>query len=140
MSGRARSTAVYAVFDASVFVRAIVPLEASALGWVRRAIGREVSTSVPDLVFAEVGNALWAHARDATITLDGAFQRLAFVLRIPLEVRAIESLVEPAVGVASMRGLSVYDACYAVLAEAEDAVLVTADRALAAAVSRAELI
>jgi predicted nucleic acid-binding protein len=131
---------VYAVFDASVFVRAIVPLESSALGWVRRAIGREVSTSVPDLVFAEVGNALWAHARDATITLDGALQRLAFVLRMPLEVRAIENLVEPAVGVASERGLTVYDACYAVLAEAEDAVLVTADQRLAAAVPRAELI
>jgi predicted nucleic acid-binding protein len=131
---------VYAVFDASVFVRAIVPLEASALGWIRRAIGREVSTSVPDLVFAEVGNALWSHARDATITLDGALQRLAFVLRMPLEVRAIQSLAEPAVAVASSRGLTVYDACYAVLAEAEDAVLVTADQRLAAAVPRAQLI
>jgi predicted nucleic acid-binding protein len=135
-----RSTAVYAVFDASVFVRAIVPLEASALDWVRRAIGREVSVSVPELVFAEVGNALCGYTREATITLDGALRRLAFVLRMPLEVRGIESVVEPATGFAISRGLTVYDACYAVLAEAGDAVLVTADQGLAAAVRRAELI
>jgi predicted nucleic acid-binding protein len=137
---RERSTAVYAVFDASVFVRAIVPLEASALGWVQRAIGREVSVSVPNLVFAEVGNALCAYARETTITLDGALRRLAFVVRMPLEIRELENLVGPAVGVATSRGLTVYDACYAVLAEADDAVLVTADRGLAAAVAQAELI
>ena len=49
-------------------------------------------------------------------------------------------LAEPAVGFAISQGLSVYDACYAVLAEAEDAVLVTADRRLAAAATRAELV
>jgi predicted nucleic acid-binding protein len=131
---------VYAVFDASVFVRAIVPLEASAVEWVRRAIGREVSVSVPELVFAEVGNALCGYAKEATITLDGALRRLAFVLRMPLEVREIAGVVEPATGFAVSRGLTVCDACYAVLAEAEDAVLVTADRGLAAAVPRAEVI
>jgi predicted nucleic acid-binding protein len=131
---------VYAVFDASVFVRAIVPLEASALDWVRRAIRREVSVSVPELVFAEVGNALCGYAREATITLEGALQRLAFVLRMPLEVRGLETVVEPATVFATSRGLTVYDACYAVLAQAEDAVLVTADRGLADAVRRAELV
>lgn len=131
---------MYAVFDASVFVRAVVPLEASALEWVRRAIGQEVSVAVPALVFAEVGNALCTYVRDRTITLDGALKRLAFVLRMPLEVREVESLAEMAVGAAIKQGLTVYDACYAVLAEAEGAVLVTADRRLAAAVTRAELL
>jgi predicted nucleic acid-binding protein len=42
--------------------------------------------------------------------------------------------------VARERELSIYDACYAVLAEGEDAVLVTADRRLAAAATRAELV
>lgn len=131
---------MYAVFDASVFVRAVVPVEPSALEWVRRAIAQEVSIAVPTLVFAEVGNALCSYARETTITLDGALRRLAFVVRMPLEVRELQDLVEPAVGVAISRGLTVYDACYAVLAEAEDAVLVTADRRLAAAVPRAELV
>jgi predicted nucleic acid-binding protein len=101
---------------------------------------REISVAVPDLVFAEVGNVLSRYTRDATLSLDGALRRVSLVLRIPLEVRELRILIAPAVGVASSRGLSVYDACYAVLAEAQDAVLVTADRRLAAAVARAELV
>jgi predicted nucleic acid-binding protein len=131
---------VYAVFDASVFVRAIVPAGASAAEWVRRAIDEEISVAVPDLVFAEVGNALCTYAREKTITLEGALGRLAFVLHMPLEVRAIANLAEAAAAAAITRRLSVYDACYAVLAEAEDAVLVTADERLATAVRRAELV
>lgn len=129
-----------AVFDASVFVRAVVLREASALEWVRRAMGKELSVAVPDLVFAEIGNALGVYVRDSTLTLDGALKRVALIRRIPLEERDLRILVEPAVGFAISRGLSVYDACYAVLAEAEDAVLVTADRRLAAVVNRAELV
>jgi predicted nucleic acid-binding protein len=140
MSGRAKSTGEYAVFDASVFVLATVRRERAAIEWIRRAMQREVAVSVPDLVFAEIGNALCLYAGTETLTLSGAVRRVHFVRRLPLEVRAIETLVEPAAGVAVSRGLSVYDACYAVLAEAADAVLVTADQVLAAAVPKAELI
>jgi predicted nucleic acid-binding protein len=140
MSGRVRSTGAYAVFDASVFVRATAHLERPALEWIRRAIQGDVVVSVPELVFAEVGNALCLYVRTATLTLSGALGRISLMRRIPLEIRAIETLVGPAVGLAVHRGLSVYDACYAVLAEAEGAVLVTADSRLAAAVPRAELI
>ena len=140
MSARASSTGAYAVFDASVFVRAVVRRETPAVEWVRRAMRREIAVSVPDLVFPEVGNALCLYAREATLTLGGALRRVAFVRRLPLEVREHQTLIEAAVGLAITRGLTVYDACYAVLAEAEDAVLVTADRGLAAAVARAELV
>jgi|Tabmets5t2r1_1033131.scaffolds.fasta_scaffold04008_3 predicted nucleic acid-binding protein len=140
MNARVRSTGASAVFDASVFVRATVRLERPAIEWIRRAMQREVVVSVPDLVFPEVGNALRFYVRDATLTLSGALRRVRFVRRIPLEVRGIETLVEPAVGLAVSRGLTVYDACYAVLAEAEGAVLITADNDLATAVTRAELI
>jgi predicted nucleic acid-binding protein len=131
---------VFAVFDASVFVRTLVQRDAAAVEWVRRAMRKEVTVAVPDLVFAEIANALGLYVRDSTLTLDGAVRRVALVLRVPLEVRSLEVIVAPAVGVAASRGLSVYDACYAVLAEAEKAVLVTADRRLADAVTRAELI
>jgi predicted nucleic acid-binding protein len=140
MSARASSTGVFAVFDASVFVRAVVQLETPALEWVRRALRREVVVAVPELVFAEFGNALCLYARDTTLSLSGAVRRVAIMRRLPLEVRGHEGLIAPAVGLAISRGLTVYDACYAVLAEAEDAVLVTADRGLAAAVRRAELV
>jgi predicted nucleic acid-binding protein len=140
MNALARSTGVYAVYDASVFVRAVVRRETPAVEWLRRAMRREVVVTVPDLVFVEVGNALCVYARHATLTLAGALRRAAFVRRLPLEVRGHQALIEPAVGVAISRGLTAYDACYAVLAEAEDAVLVTADRRLAAAVSQAEVV
>jgi len=42
--------------------------------------------------------------------------------------------------VALERGLSVYDACYAVAAEVERALLVTADRQLAEAATSSELL
>jgi predicted nucleic acid-binding protein len=140
MTARARSTGEYAVFDASVFVRAVARRETPALEWVRRALRREVVVSVPDLVFPEVGNALCLYVRDSKLTLGGALRRVAIVRRLPLEVRGHDALIQPAVGVAISRGLTVYDACYAVLAEAEGAVLVTADRGLAAAVARSELV
>ena len=49
-------------------------------------------------------------------------------------------IVAEALVTAASRDLSVYDACYAVVAEANDAPLVTADRKLAAACARAELL
>ncbi len=103
-------------------------------------MAQEISVGVPDLVFAEVGNALCGYARDTKLTLAGAMRRVDFVARMPLDVREHRTLVGAAVGLAFSRGLSVYDACYAVLAEVEDAVLVTADRRLAEAVTRSELV
>lgn len=127
-----------AIFDASVFVRALADGDRSALEWIRRAI-REVEVTVPDLVFAEVGIALALCVRTARLPDDGALKRLEFTLQVPRRVVQARELAPAALGLAVSRELSVYDACYAVLAEAEDAVLVTADRRLASAVSRAEL-
>ena len=128
-----------AIFDASVFVRALVDREASAAQWIDRAVG-ELVVSVPSLVFAEVANALAVYVRAARLSEEGALARLELALRVPQHVVEIGTLAPAALGVAISRRLSVYDACYAVLADAEDAVLVTADQRLAAAVTRAELI
>ena len=128
-----------ATFDASVFVRALVDGEPSAANWLDRAFD-DVEVSVPSLVFAEVGNALAGYVRSASLSRQGAQERLDLVLGLPHRVSDVAELVPAALGVSVARGLSVYDACYAVLAEAEDAVLVTADRRLAAAVKRAELV
>ena len=65
---------------------------------------------------------------------------LGAALRLPITLRSHQDLALPAFDVALDRGLSVYDASYVVLAEALDAILVTADRTLASAAPEAELI
>jgi predicted nucleic acid-binding protein len=128
-----------AIFDASVFVRALVDGDEAATQWMARAV-REVEVSVPSLVFAEIGNALAGYVRTGRLSREGASKRLDLAVRLPQNVRDLATIVPSALSIAVGRGLSVYDACYAVLADAEDAVLVTADQRLAAAVTRAELI
>ncbi len=128
-----------AIFDASVFVRALADGDEAATQWMARAV-REVEVSVPSLVFAEVGNALAGYVRAGRLSRDGASQRLDLALRLPHHVRDLATIVPAALTIAVGKGLSVYDACYVVLADAEDAVLVTADQRLAAAVKRAELV
>ncbi len=62
------------------------------------------------------------------------------LVRIPVAVVSTKELVRDAAAIASARRLSLYDACYVALAEANDAVLVTADRKLAGACARSELL
>ena len=79
-------------------------------------------------------------ARAGRVTERTASQVLAFTLAAPVRVVSVLELVVPALAVASARSLSVYDACYVVLAEATDSTLVTADRRLATATANAHLL
>lgn len=128
-----------AIFDASVFVRALVEREPRAEEWIDRAFG-ELEVSVPSLLFAEVANALAGYVRSGELSASAADARLEITLRLPHAVTDVRELAPAALRVAVARGLSVYDACYVVLAEGQDAPLVTADRRLGAAVERAELL
>jgi predicted nucleic acid-binding protein len=67
-------------------------------------------------------------------------ESFAYASRLQLEIRPLRGLAGPALDCALSRGLSAYEACYVVLAESLGATLVTADRSIAAAVERAELI
>lgn len=129
-----------AVLDANVVVRALVDEDEKPAGWVARVDDIGFVASAPDLIFAEVGQALLGYLKSGHLSMGKAREHLDFVCALPLYVRPTQELVATAVEVAWDRQLSVYDACYAVLAEVEDAVLVTGDRRLAAAVSRAELV
>jgi predicted nucleic acid-binding protein len=129
-----------AIFDASVAVRALVDEHVAARDWLQRLDSREVEVSVPDLIFAEVGNALAVHVRVSGLGPEGAVARLEFLRRLPFDVRPLEVIAAPALVLALERDLSVYDACYAVLADIEAATLVTADARLARKTAGAELI
>jgi predicted nucleic acid-binding protein len=131
---------VHAVLDANVVVRALVDEDEKPAEWVARVEDVSFVASAPELIFAEVGQALLGYLKRGHLGMGKVREQLDFVCALPLHVRPTRELVASAVELANDRQLSVYDACYAVLAEAEDAVLVTGDRRLAAAVSRAELV
>jgi predicted nucleic acid-binding protein len=131
--------AVKAVFDASVFVRAGAYRSTEARTWTAR-IGKPLRVVVPDLVWLEIANALKRRVTVAGMAEAHADAILTTTRRFPLEIRGLADLAQPALAASLAQGLSVYDAAYLVLAEALDATLVTADRRLAEAASRAELI
>jgi len=128
------------VLDASVLVRAAVQATTQARAWLQSIDDVELDGHVPDLVFAEVASALAQYVRAETMTAADAAAVLDALAALPLRTHPLRELAPAALAHALETGLSVYDCCYAVLAEALDANLVTADRRLAAAVRRAELL
>jgi len=115
---------------------------------VRALIGRDraaqerLQTRVawPTHLYVEVTHVLLRLRRNDRISHARAYTAITALLAFPAEAHPVESLVRGAWNVSLARRLSVYDACYVVLAEALDAPLVTADRRLAAATPNAVLL
>lgn len=128
------------VFDASALVRATVAKSPEALGWVGRTENGEVVAHAPDLLFAELANSLLGYVRAGDFPVTVAHERIDLVRSLPLTIRPTAELAGAALTLALALGLSAYDACYAALAEAAAATLVTADGGLAAAYPRSLLL
>jgi predicted nucleic acid-binding protein len=133
-------TSAPVAFDASAIVRA-------AFGESERALARVASVErgdsegvAPDLLWLELANAFAGYVRHGRLSLEQGRRAMSDVLRLPLRTTPSRDLAAASLAVALQRGLSVYDACYAVVAEVEQAVLVTADRQLADAVPSSELV
>jgi predicted nucleic acid-binding protein len=133
-------TAANAVLDATVFVRSAVQRSTDARKWLDALEAEELDGHVPELVYAEVGNSLLKYVRADKMAVGDAVAALQTVVALPLQSHRLGKLAPSALALAVETGLSVYDCCYAVLAESLDAPLVTADRRLAAAVPLAELL
>lgn len=129
-----------AAFDANVIVRALVDGASDAVEWIESLRDRTVRAIAPDLIYAETSHALVRHIRTGNLGLPDAVGLLTAVTAFPLEVRESRALCGIALPLAVAAGLTGYDAQYLALAEAEDAVLVTADKALAAAATRSVLL
>jgi predicted nucleic acid-binding protein len=128
------------VLDASAVVRGLLRAGETAAEVVDRVLAGEAVASAPDIVVAEVTNALamYVHAERWPVT--AARERLETFLSWPLALHDSGPAAGAALEVAVERGLSAYDAFYAVIAEALEIPLVTADRGLAAAVPGALLV
>jgi predicted nucleic acid-binding protein len=129
-----------AVVDANVFVRATVESDSEAQSWLDAVDVGRVEAFVPDLVYAEVANAVVRYVRAGEVDGDLAIELLSGIHQIPVLPRPNRSLFGFAFAIAMRENLTAYDAHYLALAEAEDAVLVTADRDLAAAATRGVLL
>jgi predicted nucleic acid-binding protein len=94
----------------------------------------------PELLAIEVASALLKYVRAGSLAAADAGDLVDELLRSPLELRPLKPLARAALEAAGRLGISVYDASYLVLAEREKAVLLTADRRLAAVAGRAQLV
>ncbi len=129
-----------AVFDASALLRALLAQSEPARDWTRRLETGEVVGLAPDLIWAETAHALRRAIRASITTERVAAAALANLLALPIRSTPVRSVAAAAFARSGSAGVTVYDACYLVLADAADAVLVTADSRLAEAASRPVLI
>jgi predicted nucleic acid-binding protein len=128
-----------AVLDASVVVRGFTSA-GSANELLRDVIRRATFAHAPDLLVAEVANALTIMVRTQRSSLEATQSQLRLLDATPIELHPGMTLAPGALELAATTGLSAYDAFYAVLASALDVPLVTADRRLAAAVPNTLLV
>ena len=130
-----------AVLDTSAILRGTSPdPERAASAWLDEVMAGRWRGLAPDLIRLELANALSLQARIDPLGADDVREWLALALSVPLELTASNELVLDAFELSVGSSLSVYAACYAVLAEAHRAILVTADRRLAAAYPRSALL
>lgn len=128
------------VVDASVVVRGLLDEAAEAAQIVDDVARGIFAAHAPDLITAEVANALRNVVATGDWPIARAQERLATFLRLPLVGASSRQLASEALALAVDRGLSGYDALYAALAEALEIPLVTADRRLADAVPGSQLV
>ena len=128
------------VLDASVAVRGLLRGEGRAVELADGIATGATAAHAPDLIVPEVTNALRMEINAERWPVEAAQERLDALLAWPISLQPCGPLAGSALEAAATRGISAYDAFYAVLAEAIGAPLVTADRRLADAVGQVILL
>jgi predicted nucleic acid-binding protein len=121
-------------------VRAALGESERALDWIAAVAAGDSDGVAPDLLWLEVANAFAGYVRHGRLSPEQGRRALESTLRLPLRTTPSAQLAAASFAVALERGLSVYDAGFAVVAEVEQALLVTADGQLAEATSSSELL
>ena len=128
-----------AVVDASAVVRGLTTEGEAADLLDQVAVGATVGHA-PDLIVAGVSSALALAVRTERRSLEDAQSLFELLAASPIELHSTAPLASAAIALAATSELSAYDSFYAVLAQALEVPLVTADRRLAAAVPGAVLV
>lgn len=121
------------VLDASVAVKWCVPeADSATAGWYLDEFrAQRLSFLAPDVLPAEVGNALWkSSVLRNHLSLDLAQKSFNFFLELPIELRPSTDFAARAFDVAQRFQCPFYDALYLTLAVEEKCELLTADTAL----------
>ena len=129
-------TVTAAVCDASVLFKLVIAEPESEKA---EALVNSVRVFVPEFVFLEVGNALWARVNRGAMTAEEAARLLARLLDLGFEVRSIGELARRALILGTMARHPIYDCAYLALAEALGIPLVTADQRFLTALRRLTL-
>ena len=109
------TSATRAVLDANVYLRSAVDKSDSARDWTEK-LGRTIVGHAPDLLWAELTNALRGYVAAALIDRASAQEAIELTKRLPIELHSARDLAEKALDAALAHGLSAYDGCYLVLA------------------------
>ena len=124
------------VLDASVGVKLVgldETLVAEGLQVIEMVRGEPDVWASPDIFDLECANAMAKASRLAGLTADEALEGLTLLRELPQVRVETARLIPGALSLALSVGLSVYDACYVVLAQLLGLPLVTADERLASA-------
>lgn len=116
------------VVDASVAVKWLVPEVHTKAA--EQLLDPAHVLLAPDLLYTEVGNALWKRVQRRELRLEEAPLVLAVLHQFPLDVTPTQILVGAALELALQTGCTVYDGVYLALAVHDDCLLVTADSRL----------
>ena len=113
------------VVDASVVIKWFVPeIHSDA---ARRLLATMHQFLSPDLMFPEVGNAIWKKVRRGELTAEEGQRLAADISSIAVETVSTRGLMIDAQALAITTGLTVYDAMYLALAIRLKTELITAD-------------
>jgi predicted nucleic acid-binding protein len=113
------------VVDASIAVKWLLP-EAHTDA-ARRTLSGDHELLAPDLIWAEVGSAIWKRWRSGQIGSDTARILLSAFRRAPLQISESKVLMDSAWDIAERYDRSFYDSLYLALAVIAECPLVTAD-------------
>ena len=128
------------VLDASALVRALLHESEEAVEIVEGIADGSISAHAPDLIGPETANALLQLVRVGRSSPQTAATMLEAAATSAIMRYSSVQFARPALEHAMDTGLSAFDAFNAVLAEALDLPLVTADRRLAAALNGSVLV
>lgn len=125
------------VVDASVVIKWFVPeIHGEA---ARRLLKHDHQYFAPDLVFAEISNAIWKKVRRGELSPPQGQDLVTDLGSIAVETIPVRALASDAYSLAISIGCSVYDATYLALAVRLGTKMLTADERLATAVARMPL-